>query len=113
MNRTRYAQHIITTLDTVRAALGKDVSVLRLEILFHVYVNDGCTQSELRERMPLVSATAMSRNLAELSALTPRKQPGLGLLRCEADTMNLRSKLVTLTAKGRRLVERLLSRNRD
>lgn len=91
-----------------RDALGADVSVLRLVILLSVYRDNGMTQSDLLASLPHVSATAMSRNIAELSDRKIRGRRGLGLLKLIPDDENLRRKHVRLTPRGRRLVESLL-----
>jgi DNA-binding MarR family transcriptional regulator len=55
------------------------------------------------------SIPALSRNLADLSALTTRKLPGPRLLELRTDPLNLRVKRVYLTPRGRRFVKRLLA----
>ena len=55
------------------------------------------------------SITALSRNLADLSALTTRKLPGPGLLELRTDLLNLRVKRAYLTPKGRRFVKQWLA----
>ena len=94
-------------LSFCRARLGADVTALRISILLCVARNEGLSQRELLDRLDGVSTTALSRNLADLSALNVRKTKGLGLIALKGDPMNLRIKRVFLTAKGRRFVERL------
>ncbi len=80
----------------------------RLMILLCVALNEGLSQRELLQRLELTSITALSRNIADLSALTSRKTPGPGLLELRSDPMNLRIKRVHLTPRGRKFVERWL-----
>jgi len=84
-----------------RAKLSGDVTAQRLLILIAVARHEGLSQTELLRWLDSTSITALSRNLADLSALTTRKQPGPGLLELRADPMNLRVKRVFLTRKGR------------
>ena len=63
-----------------RAKLSPDITAQRLLILLAVYFHEGLSQRELLRHLELTSITALSRNLADLSKLTTRKQPGPGLL---------------------------------
>lgn len=92
------------TLRRARRQLGPDVTIQRVLILLNVYMNEGLSQSELRTQLDATSATALSRNLADLSAWTSRKQTGPGLLELRTDPMNLRRKTIHLTETGRALV---------
>lgn len=96
-------------LRAARRELGADVTVQRLSILLGVHRNEGLSQSELLHHLDATSITALSRNIADLSSRTSSKQKGPGLLELRADEMNLRRKTVHLTAKGRRLVGRILA----
>lgn len=96
-------------LRQARRELGADATLLRLSILLTVYGHEGRSQNELLGLMEATSATALSRNLADLSAWTSRKAPGPGLVELRADPMNLRRKTVHLTDRGRAAVERILT----
>lgn len=87
-----------------RAKLTADITAQRLLILICVYLNEGLSQRELLTKLESTSITALSRNLADLSALTTRKQAGPGLLELRTDPMNLRVKRVHLTKKGKTFV---------
>ncbi|MEJ8567224.1 hypothetical protein [Elongatibacter sediminis] len=87
-----------------RARLNPDISAQRLLILINVYFNEGMSQRELLEQLDSTSITALSRNLADLSAFTTRKTTGPGLLELRTDPMNLRIKRVHLTPRGRKLI---------
>lgn len=94
-------------LRSARAELGPDVTLQRVLILLNVFLNEGLSQSELLRVLDATSPAALSRNLADLSAWTSRKQPGPGLLELRPDPMNLRRKSIHLTEAGRRLVARI------
>lgn len=94
-------------LACARKNLGPDITAQRLLILLEVYLHQGLSQAELLRELPATSITALSRNLAELSTLTPKKTVGLGLVELRQDPLSLRRKLVFLTPKGRRFVARL------
>jgi len=90
-----------------RARLGPDTTLQRLLILLNVSLHEGLSQKELLARLDATSITALSRNLADLSAWTSRKQPGPGLLELRVDPMNLRRKTIHLTVRGRELLAAL------
>jgi len=89
-----------------RSNLSTDVTAQRLLILIGVYFNEGLSQRQLLSFLDTTSITALSRNIADLSALTTKKLPGPGLLELRVDPMNLRVKRVFLTTKGRRFMKR-------
>jgi len=107
------ALHYLGILDRAlryaRKNLSPDITAQRLHILIAVYFHEGLSQRELMTHLDGTSITALSRNLADLSALTTRKVPGPGLLELRSDPMNLRVKRVFLTRKGRSFVKRWLA----
>ncbi|MDX1508322.1 MAG: hypothetical protein R3358_15100 [Woeseiaceae bacterium] len=92
-----------------RAKLSPDITAQRLLILLAVYFHEGLSQRELLRHLELTSITALSRNLADLSDLTTKKEAGPGLLELRVDPMNLRAKRVYLTRKGTRFVQQWLA----
>lgn len=92
-----------------RARLSPDITAQRLLILIAVYFHEGLSQRELLAHLELTSITALSRNLADLSALTTRKLPGPGLLEQRTDPLNLRVKRVFLTRKGKTFMKQWLA----
>ena len=92
-----------------RSHLSPDVTAQRLLILICVFFNQGLSQRELLTKLETTSVTALSRNLADLSAWTTRKQEGPGLIELRPDPMNLRIKRVFLTTAGMKFVRRWLS----
>jgi DNA-binding MarR family transcriptional regulator len=91
-----------------RARIGPDVTAQRLLILTAVYFNEGLSQRELLKHLDTTSITALSRNLADLSALTTKKLPGPGLRELRMDPSNLRVRRVFLTRKGRTFMRQWL-----
>jgi DNA-binding MarR family transcriptional regulator len=87
-----------------RDELSPDVTAQRLLILVSVGLHEGLSQNELREHLPATSVTALSRNLADLSACTSRKTPGPGLVELRTDPNNLRKKRIYLTRLGKRFL---------
>lgn len=96
-----------------RKALGPDVTALRLHILLNVYLNEGTNQSSLLKQLDVTSVTALSRNLADMSALTSSKKPGPGLIELRSDLMNLRQKSIHLTPRGRKIIMAILEQSPD
>ena len=96
-----------------RSHLSPDVTAQRLLILICVYFNQGLSQRELLTKLESTSITALSRNLADLSAWTTRKSEGPGLIELRSDPMNLRVKRVFLTKNGEKFVRRWLTAGAD
>lgn len=92
-----------------RTELTADVTAQRLLILISVFFNQGMSQRELLTKLDSTSITALSRNLADLSAWTTRKCEGPGLIELQPDPMNLRIKRVFLTDTGEQFVRRWLA----
>lgn len=103
----RWLGRLGDALQVVRASVAPDITVQRLLILLAVRAHEGMSQKELLGFLDDCSITALSRNLADLSALNSRKQPGPGLVELRTDPMNLRVRRVYLTRKGRALVDDL------
>ena len=104
----RALQSLDRALRFARSQLSPDVTAQRLLILLAVYFHEGLSQRELLKHLDATSITALSRNLADLSGLTTKKQPGPGLLELRVDPLNLRVKRVFMTQKGKRFVRRWL-----
>lgn len=111
--QTRTLQALDRALRYARKRLSPDITAQRLLILIAVYFHEGLSQRELLQYLESTSITALSRNLADLSALTTRKTPGPGLLELRIDPLNLRVKRVFLTAKGRRFMQSWLEVTQD
>ncbi len=109
VNETKQLRAFDAALRFARRELSADVTAQRLLILINVYFNQGLSQRELLERLDSTSITALSRNLADLSAWTTRKSEGPGLIELRGDPMNLRVKRVYLTRRGEGFVRRWLA----
>jgi DNA-binding MarR family transcriptional regulator len=106
---TDYLELLDRALRFARKNLSPDITAQRLLILIAVYFHEGLSQRELLKYLDSTSITALSRNLADLSAMTTRKVPGPGLLELRTDPLNLRIKRVFLTSRGKRFVRRWLA----
>ena len=106
---TDYLELLDRALRFARKNLSPDITAQRLLILISVYFHEGLSQRELLNHLDSTSITALSRNLADLSAMTTRKVPGPGLLELRTDPLNLRIKRVFLTSRGKRFVRRWLA----
>ena len=95
-------------LKFARARISGDITAQRLLILIAAYRHEGLSQRELSQHLAATSVTALSRNLADLSTLTTRKQPGPGLLELRLDPMNLRVRRVYLTRAGKSFMRQWL-----
>jgi len=104
----RTLQSLDRALRYARARLSPDITAQGLLILLAVYFHEGQSQRELLRHLEATSITALSRNLADLSRLTTKKEPGPGLLELKVDPLNLRIKRVYLTGKGKRFVQQWL-----
>ncbi len=104
---TENLRRLDRALRLLRARVAPDITVQRVLILMAVGANEGLSQKALLETLDATSITALSRNLADLSAFTSRKCAGPGLIELKTDPMNLRERRVHLTRKGRRLVRDL------
>lgn len=103
---TTEMQQLEQALRFARSNLSADITAQRLLILIGVYFHEGLSQRQLLSFLDSTSITALSRNIADLSALTTKKLPGPGLLELRIDPLNLRVKHVFLTPKGRKFMKR-------
>lgn len=74
--------------------------------LLHIAMHPGCSTGDLMEALSTTSASA-ARITGRLSTWERPAAPGLGLVNIETDTNDRRLRIITLTPKGRRMVERL------
>jgi len=103
---TAEMQQLEKALRFARENLSPDITAQRLLILIGVYFHEGLSQRGLLKFLDSTSITALSRNIADLSALTTKKLPGPALLELRIDPLNLRVKRVFLTSKGKRFMKR-------
>tara|TARA_B100001250_G_scaffold12004_1_gene10488 strand:+ start:969 stop:1379 length:411 start_codon:yes stop_codon:yes gene_type:complete len=118
--------------DTTIDKLAKAIEVIRLSdqarksnelplhvlsVLLYVASHDdngrGCHKQALEEDLPLVTRAGSSRNTDWLSKhhrlLLPsgRRKPGLGLIKKEVDITDKRRSVLSLTPKGKDLINQL------
>ncbi len=83
-----------------------DVSVQKLQVLVEVMCNPGIDQASLLQSVDQ-SRSAVSKNIAEWSAINSRKKPGPGFIESRIDPMNRVSRLLYPTDKGKRMWDKL------
>lgn len=97
---------LIQFLRFARDEIAPDVTIQRVLVLLTVAAEPGRSQTELARALPGISTAALSRNLADLSRTTSQKRPGPDLVTLAPDPGSLRRKLVRLTPRGKRLIQR-------
>jgi len=114
MRKTAGIETLFEATEFIRSEIG-NVSILQVQILIYVMINDGCAQAELASRFQTTAAT-ISRNLNNLSTNTLSREKvggvevvtaGLGYLRFEVDPEETRRHLIYLTESGQALREKL------
>jgi DNA-binding MarR family transcriptional regulator len=93
-------------LTNVRRAEG-DMSVQRLQVLIQGYLGEELDQTSLVKGADL-SPSATSKHIASWTKLTAAKKPGPGYLESRPDPMNLKTRIISLTPRGREAVESIL-----
>lgn len=77
-----------------------------IAILLQVAENEGASISEISQKVGL-ALSSTSRNVSAMSDWHWLKKPGLGLLVKQVDRMDLTKQQVSLSPKGKKLVEQL------
>ena len=97
-------------LAEIRLQVDSEMSVQRLQVLMHCMASpDGVDQQGIPAAVDQ-SRSAVSKNLADLSELTSKKTRGPGLLRSDADPMNLSTRIIRVTQTGRQVWADILRR---
>lgn len=99
---------LLSAVSAVRL-LDDAMPLQQFAVFLTVARNDGLTLSDIGEKLHISSSSA-SRNVQALSDyhwIKPRK--GLELVETTIDRMDTRKKVVTLTKKGERLADELVS----
>lgn len=84
-----------------------DMTVRRLEVLLFVYRRGETTTQEIIRTLGMIPSS-VTKIVQSWSALTRDKKQGPKYIVAEADPMNLSTKIVKITPKGKRAVELLL-----
>ena len=87
--------------------LSPTMPVSEVQMFLMVALNEGASLTELCELLDMKKSTA-SRYLLNLSDKTRTGDSGYGLISRESDPNELRRNMYGLTAKGRRMVQRLV-----
>jgi len=100
----------VRLLKEVRAQIDNEMSVQKLQILMCCLSSpDGIDQQRLFQEMDQ-SRSAVSKNIADLTAFTSKKLPGPALLVSIPDPMNLTTRIIRVTPKGRQVWRDILDR---
>lgn len=86
--------------------IDKGLTGFQLQAFLIAATNEGIIQHTLQEKMNTSNAV-MSRTLSKLSRHGYNDRPGLDLLETEQDPDDRRFMIVTLTPKGRALIQRI------
>lgn len=84
------------------------ITLHTVAILFFIADNPGCKQIDIAEKLGM-TRNVVSVACARLSHRTWRGLPGHHIIRYEENVDNYTSKLLFLTDKGKRLVDRVLA----
>lgn len=97
--------HFARAVDEVMK-INRHLTGFQLQAFLTAATNEGIIQYTLQEKMNTSNAV-MSRTLSKLSKHGYNGRPGLGLLETEQDPDDRRFMIVTLTPKGRALIQRI------
>ena len=86
--------------------MDADLPLTTVAVFLTVVKNENMTMKEMSKFLN-ISQSSCSRNVAYLSQYHRLHKPGLNLLVSREDPMERRRKIVRLTSKGRRFVEKL------
>lgn len=97
-------QILLTALAEFRAVLGLDVPAQRIQTLLEVAATPDLEQADLARALGGMGEATVSRQLAELSAITRKGEKGPNLIRQEVHPAYRRRNVVKLTAEGEGLM---------
>ena len=97
----------LTLLTNAVREIDDSMPIQTLSVLLEIARREPIGITKLSEHVGLAQSSA-SRNVAALSARHWLKRPGLCLVQLENDPQDIRKKMVTLTAKGRKAIEQLV-----
>lgn len=109
MSNMKTIKSLMNLVEELRK-LDPEMQLQTVQVLLAVaHAGDaGVPMTNLADNLGISQASA-SRNVAALgNKLNRHKQPGLGLLESKEDPADYRRKIVKVTAKGNRMIERLV-----
>lgn len=89
-----------TALSAFRAEVDEDITATRILTLLAVAEQPGIAQTDLEKALDGLSASAVSRNLLDLSSYKRNKTPGPDFLQQRPDPMYRKRHLVYPTSKA-------------
>jgi DNA-binding MarR family transcriptional regulator len=99
---------VLKFLQLVRKHIDENCTVKELLTLLCIAVEPGIDQTTLGAHAN-ISRSGISKYIADLSALTSRKIEGPDLVENRIDPMRLNIRLPTLTAKGERVLSKVIA----
>lgn len=105
--KTGEVRRIQKFLKAARKNLDADMTVQRLQVLLEVALSEPIEQGTLVRRVDQ-TRSAVSKNVANWTALTAKKTKGPGFMESVMDPMNLTTRTIKLTSKGKAALEKTL-----
>lgn len=105
--REKGVKRLDQAMRQVRTSIDPLVPTQMVQAFLTVAANEGCTLTEIAEKLGTNLSTA-SRQLLDLSDRNRKMQEGYKLVERQADPTNLRVNRYTLTPKGKLLVNELV-----
>lgn len=101
---------LIVALEVFRDAIDPEAPLQRVMTFLAIAANHDMPQYELEKAVKGVSASAFSRNIADLTAIDRNRKPGPGLVLQAPDPYYRRRNLLRLTTKGEQLMAEITDR---
>jgi len=98
-------RHGLALFNHIREQVSTDMPLGQLQVLFALAVDGGSLYMSDIARATGLNKSSLQRHTAGLSDLSWTKKPGLGLVRIDVDPMDSRTKTVTLTSKGKLVID--------
>lgn len=94
-------------LNAARDHIDTDMTVQKLQVLIEVALSEPLDQGTLVQKVNQ-TRSAVSKNVANWSALTYKKDKGPGFIRSDLDPMNLKTRILTITDRGKAALAKAL-----
>lgn len=101
------ASTLLSKMDTVASVLGQDLSITQVRVFLFIATNEGCTMATLEKALKLTQSTS-SRAVSLLTAIERPGRPGLGVVERVEDPYDRRHKILSITYKGRKALDKIL-----
>ena len=95
---------LLSAFKEIDETMPLQIAITFLEVAIH----EGCSLTDIW-KMTGWSHSTLSRHLLDLGERNRHKEEGLQLIESRRDPLELRKNIYTLTPKGRKLVQKLIS----